>query len=188
MATKKTTSPTKKTTSRTAKKTTSRTAKKTAKEAPSAEKTTSATKTSAAKKPAGAKKTTTAKKMSPADDSRKGTDAPRSARRPASASSGDGAGSSGDGAASSGKKPSASSVAAGAARQLLQLTGREVEGVTGLEKTDDGWRVQVEVLEVRRIPDTTDVLAIYEIEVDSDGELVGYHRVSRYVRGAAREE
>ena len=31
--------------------------------------------------------------------------------------------------------------------------------------------MQVEVLEVRRIPDTTDVLALYEVEVDTDGDL-----------------
>ena len=41
--------------------------------------------------------------------------------------------------------------------------------MTGLQKTDDGWTVQVEVVEVRRIPDTTDVLALYEVETDSHG-------------------
>jgi hypothetical protein len=86
------------------------------------------------------------------------------------------------------KKMSGMAVAAEAARQLLQLTGREAEGVTGLEKTDDGWKVQVEVVEMRRIPETTDVLAIYEVDVDSNGDLVGYRRLRRYSRGAARED
>jgi hypothetical protein len=67
------------------------------------------------------------------------------------------------------------------------VTGREVEGITALEKSEDGWRVQVEVLEVRRIPDTTDILALYDLEVGSDGELNGYRRVERYVRGAPGE-
>jgi hypothetical protein len=48
--------------------------------------------------------------------------------------------------------------------------------------------VQLEVLEVNRIPHTTDLLALYQVDVDSDGELVAYHRVSRYVRGSASEE
>ena len=39
------------------------------------------------------------------------------------------------------------------------------------------------MLELRRIPNTTDVLASYDVEVDSDGELQGYRRVHRYVRG-----
>ncbi len=72
-----------------------------------------------------------------------------------------------------------------AAAQLGELTGRTVEGVVGLEKDDDTWRVQVEVLEVRRIPNTTDVLAHYEIDADAHGDLQGYRRVRRYVRGAA---
>jgi hypothetical protein len=86
-----------------------------------------------------------------------------------------------------GKKTSGATVASNAARQLLELTGRQAEGVTGLKKTDDGWQVQVEVVEVRRIPDTTDVLALYEIDVDSDGDLLGYRRLRRYARGVPGE-
>ena len=80
-------------------------------------------------------------------------------------------------------KANASQVALEAARQLLALTGKEAEGVTSLQRTEDGWQVQVEVVEVRRIPDTTDVLAIYELDVDEQGALEGYRRVRRYARG-----
>jgi hypothetical protein len=77
----------------------------------------------------------------------------------------------------------ASQVAAKAAGELLELTGKAVEGVTGLEGTDDGWTVQVEVVEMRRIPDTTDVLALYEVSTDKQGSLLGYRRLRRYARG-----
>ena len=90
--------------------------------------------------------------------------------------------------AAAGKKLTAPKIAARAAEQLLELTGREVEGVTGLERTDDGWMVEVEVVEVRRIPDTTDVLALYELTVDSDGDLEGYRRLRRYGRGVPGRE
>ena len=90
--------------------------------------------------------------------------------------------------ASAPKRLSGSKAAAAAARQLLDLTGREPEGITGLEPDDDGWKVQVEVLELRRIPETTDVLALYEVQVDADGELQGYRRLRRYTRGASGEE
>ena len=73
------------------------------------------------------------------------------------------------------------------AQQLVELTGREVEGVTALERTDDGWMVEVDVLEVRRIPDTTDVLATYELTLDEDGEIDGYRRLRRYVRGTPED-
>ncbi len=81
------------------------------------------------------------------------------------------------------KRMSGTQVAAAAAQQLLELTGKEAEGVTGLERNDEGWTIQVEVLELRRIPNTTDVLATYEVTVDADGELEGYQRLRRYVRG-----
>jgi hypothetical protein len=85
------------------------------------------------------------------------------------------------------KRKSGLQIANEAARQLLELTGREAEGITGVERTDDGWKVQVEVVELRRIPDTTDMLALYEIEADTDGDVQGYRRLRRYVRGAPGE-
>ena len=78
-------------------------------------------------------------------------------------------------------------VAREAARQLQQLTGSEVEGITGLRRTDDGWRVQVDVLELHRVPSTTDVIATYDVDVDPDGDLVGYHRRHRFVRGEVND-
>ena len=86
------------------------------------------------------------------------------------------------------KRATASQVAAQAAQQLLELTGKGVEGVTGLERTEDGWKVHVEVVEVRRIPDTTDILALYEVQVDEDGDLMGYRRLRRYARGVPGED
>lgn len=83
------------------------------------------------------------------------------------------------------RRASGARIAAEAARQLAELTDKEVEGVTGLQKSDDGWRVEVELLELRRVPTTTDVLATYEVDVDASGDLQGYRRTRRYVRGKA---
>lgn len=81
------------------------------------------------------------------------------------------------------KKAKAMDIARSAARQLAELTGRVPECVIGIERTDDGWRVDLEVVESRRIPDSTDILATYQVDVDEDGDLTGYHRAQRYVRG-----
>lgn len=72
--------------------------------------------------------------------------------------------------------------------ELRSLTGKEAEGVIGLERTDEGWTVTVEALELRRVPNTTDVLATYAVDLDRSGDMVGYRRVRRYVRGAPDEE
>jgi hypothetical protein len=79
--------------------------------------------------------------------------------------------------------------AASAAREsVLDLTGKTPEAVTGLERTDEGWTVELEVLELERIPSTTDVLGTYQVTLDGDGELVGCRRVRRYLRGSPRDE
>ncbi len=77
----------------------------------------------------------------------------------------------------------AAEAARAALRQLVELTAKQPEGITGLHRTDDGWSVCVEVIEDRRIPSSTDILASYEATIDADGELVSYRRVRRYSRG-----
>ena len=82
---------------------------------------------------------------------------------------------------------SPASIARRATVELSELVGREPEGVVALDRTDDGWRVCVEMLELRRVPDTADLLAEYEVDVDEDGELVGYRRTRRYARGQGKD-
>ncbi|MGP4000139.1 gas vesicle protein GvpO [Streptomyces sp. 8N706] len=72
-----------------------------------------------------------------------------------------------------------------ARRRLTSLICHPTEGVSAVRRTEDGWLVCVDVLEVPRIPDTTSLLATYEVELDQDGELLQYRRVRRYRRGAS---
>lgn len=73
-----------------------------------------------------------------------------------------------------------------ASRSLGKLIGHRSEGCSGVTPADDdGWRVCVDVVEVPRIPDTTSLLATYEVDLARDGTLLGYRRVRRYRRGAA---
>jgi hypothetical protein len=70
-------------------------------------------------------------------------------------------------------------------RQITELTGKDPEGVTGVQRAQDGWLVTVEVVEDRRIPSSSDILSTYETEIGGDGELLSYQRVRRYSRGSA---
>ncbi|NEB81951.1 gas vesicle protein [Streptomyces sp. SID14478] len=73
-----------------------------------------------------------------------------------------------------------------ACRTLTDLIGYPAEGVSAVCPTEsDGWRVSVDVLEVARIPDTTSLLATYDVELDAHGRLKQYRRVRRYRRGWA---
>jgi len=91
----------------------------------------------------------------------------------------------GTGAKAAADQPRLSAATAGrdGLRQIMELTGKDPESVTGVKRSQDGWLVTVEVIEDHRIPSSTDILATYEAELDGDGELLSYHRVRRYCRG-----
>ncbi|MFE6648637.1 gas vesicle protein [Nocardioides sp. NPDC057772] len=75
-----------------------------------------------------------------------------------------------------------STIAEHVLEELEALVGCPAEGVTAIRRDDDGWVVTADILELERVPETTDVLASYEVTVDKDGEITGYHRVNRYLR------
>jgi hypothetical protein len=89
---------------------------------------------------------------------------------------------------SQGKRLNAAKAGQAALQQITELTGKQPEGVTGVERGEDGWVVGVEIVEDRRVPSSSDILAIYEIELDMDGELMSYRRVRRYPRGRGDDE
>jgi gas vesicle protein GvpO len=72
-----------------------------------------------------------------------------------------------------------------AREQLEDLLGRPVEEVSSLERTHDGWVVALEVVELARVPESTDVLASYEMELDENRNLRRYQQVRRYHRAQA---
>ncbi|HEV7771068.1 MAG TPA: gas vesicle protein GvpO [Solirubrobacterales bacterium] len=78
-------------------------------------------------------------------------------------------------------------IAARAVEQLENLMSRPIEAVTGLEKDGDEWTVTLEVLELERVPSTTDVIGKYEVTLDKDGEMTGLERTRRFPRAEAGE-
>ena len=74
-----------------------------------------------------------------------------------------------------------------AVAQVQELIGRPVEAVTGMEKDGSSWTVTVEVVELSRIPNTTDVLGSYQVTLDREGEVTGARRTHRYYRSEAGE-
>jgi hypothetical protein len=83
---------------------------------------------------------------------------------------------------------SASELSQAALATVQELTGYRPEAVTGLEWDGEFWRVTVDVLELARIPNTTDVLGSYTVQLDDRGTLRGYRRVRRFQRGQISEE
>lgn len=81
-----------------------------------------------------------------------------------------------------GNRVSATEAIRSAAEQLTELLGRRPESVSALKPTEDGWEARVEVVEVERIPETTSVMASYNVVLDPAGQLLGYERGHRYTR------
>ncbi len=69
-----------------------------------------------------------------------------------------------------------------AKEQLGMMTGLESDTVSSLGKDAEGWHVTIEMIEMKRIPDSSDVLATYDILLDEEGNLVSYNRTHRYYR------
>lgn len=71
---------------------------------------------------------------------------------------------------------------------LDEMVGELPEVVSGLEQADEGWLVTLELLELPRVPHTTDVLGCYQVTIGPDGEPVSFRRIGRYHRGQVDEE
>jgi hypothetical protein len=82
-------------------------------------------------------------------------------------------------------KLSAGELGEAALTTIEELTGYEPEAVTALEWDGDLWKVTVDVLELARIPSTTDVIGSYDVQLDGEGTLRGYRRTRRFMRGQA---
>ena len=72
--------------------------------------------------------------------------------------------------------------------QLSQLTGLEPDTVSSLSKTEEGWSVEVEMVELKHVPNSRDVLATYQVILDDEGNVQRYQRTRRYRRDKVTEE
>jgi hypothetical protein len=98
-------------------------------------------------------------------------------------------GSSGHSGRSSGTGRISGAKAVQAAKENLEeLTSQPCEAVSSLVRTREGWAVTLEVVELERVPRSTDILASYRVEIDNEGELMGYERIHRYYRNQAGGE
>lgn len=80
------------------------------------------------------------------------------------------------------RRCSAPEAALEAGKQLKALTGLKFDNISNVEKKGDGWHVVATMVELKRVPSSTDVLAAYEVELDAEGNLDSYRRINRYLR------
>jgi len=81
-----------------------------------------------------------------------------------------------------GEAAGAAAVAKHAKAELESITGLDADRVSSVLREPDGWHVTVDLVELRRIPAATDVIASYEAVLGPTGELLSYRRSRRYFR------
>ena len=72
--------------------------------------------------------------------------------------------------------------------ELSKLTGLKASSTTGATKDEKGWHIRIEMIEKESIPDQMDILALYEVLFDEDGNLLGFERKSMRKRMEAVTE
>ena len=75
-------------------------------------------------------------------------------------------------------------VAEFAKKEIVALTGLPVDTISAIARKEDNWVVTLDLLELRMVPNTQDVLATYEVEMNDTGanEMLSYRRIGRYRR------
>lgn len=81
----------------------------------------------------------------------------------------------------------AQEIVAKAQGHIASMGKRSNDGVTSISKIDDGWIVSIEVLERKAIPDTMDILGLYEITMNNEGGLLSLERKKLRKRGDTEE-
>ncbi len=96
----------------------------------------------------------------------------------------------GDSDKNEGARLSAAELSRAALATVAELTGYRPEAVTALEwdAEAESWQITVDAIELQRIPNTTDLLGEYVVQLDEDGTLRGYRRSRRFQRGQRDEE
>ncbi len=65
-----------------------------------------------------------------------------------------------------------------AREDLSSLTGLELGSTLSVTKDEQGWRVQVEMVEKKSLPDGMDILATYEALMDDQGDMIEFKRMA----------
>ncbi len=66
---------------------------------------------------------------------------------------------------------------------LQSVLNKKAECITSVAKEGEVWKVQIEVLERKAVPDTQDILNTYELKLTGELEFTGYRRVGMRHRG-----
>ena len=67
--------------------------------------------------------------------------------------------------------------------EIKELLKKEPETMSSVEKTNEGWTLQCEVLEKKSVPETFDLLKVFEFKLDTNAKIKGFKQLKKIRRG-----
>lgn len=75
-----------------------------------------------------------------------------------------------------------------ARQQLAEVTGFKPVAVVGGYSDTEGWHITVDMLEMARLPESTDILGTYEVSLDEEGNMLKFEKKRARLRSESYEE
>ncbi len=69
------------------------------------------------------------------------------------------------------------------APQIRKLLNKEPECISSIEKTKEGWRVLCDVLDKKSVPETFDLLKVFEFILDKEAKVTSFKQIKKIKRG-----
>ena len=67
--------------------------------------------------------------------------------------------------------------------EIKEMLRKEPESISSIEKNENGWTLHCEVLEKKAIPETYDLLKVYEFILDHDAKINSFKVLRKIRRG-----
>ena len=67
--------------------------------------------------------------------------------------------------------------------EIKEMLRKEPESISSIEKNENGWTLHCEVLEKKAIPETYDLLKVYEFIFDNDAKINSFKVLRKIRRG-----
>lgn len=67
--------------------------------------------------------------------------------------------------------------------KIKEALDKEPEAISSLEETKEGWVLQCDVLEKKSVPETFDLIKIFEFRLNKNAEITGFKQIKKVRRG-----
>ena len=67
--------------------------------------------------------------------------------------------------------------------EIEELLGKELESISSMEQNENGWTIHCEVLEKKAVPETYDLLKVYEFILDNNVKINRFKVLRKVRRG-----